>query len=88
MFFLLLCPRCYDVVSSAMVEQGGFVQELSDGRDMWFWRCRHAAEDGQPKALRWSMDDKSGVIFRLGRREAAHLRDMKARGRTPVDMQQ
>jgi hypothetical protein len=29
MFFLLLCPHCYDIVSNAKVEQGGSAQEFA-----------------------------------------------------------
>jgi hypothetical protein len=47
---LLLCPYFRGVVFGAMVEQGGFVQELSGNCDLWSWRRRRAVEDGDPEA--------------------------------------
>jgi hypothetical protein len=33
-----------------MLEQGGFVQELSGSYDLWSWRHRRVVEDGDPEA--------------------------------------
>jgi hypothetical protein len=49
-FILLLCPCCCSVVSVAMVEREGFVEELSGGNDLSVWWRQHAVDYGTPEA--------------------------------------
>jgi hypothetical protein len=49
-FILLLCPYCCGVVSGAMVEQEGFVEEISGGYNLSLWWRRRAVDYGDPEA--------------------------------------
>jgi hypothetical protein len=87
-FVLLLCPRCCGAVSGVMVDQGGFVQELSSNYDLWSWRRRCAGEDGDPEAWKvvhgWRIwRDLSTTSMGGGGSGAG-----KARGRSLVDVPQ
>jgi hypothetical protein len=82
----LLCPRCCGAVSGVMVEQGGFVQELSRNYDLGSWWRRLRLKMATLKNGRWFMDGGSGVISRLRRCDESRVG--KARGRSPVDVPQ
>jgi hypothetical protein len=85
---LLLCPRCCGAASDIIVEQGGFVHELSGNCDLWSWRRRRTAEDGNPEAWKvvrgWRIcHDLSTMLMGGGGSGAG-----KTRGRSPVDVPQ
>jgi hypothetical protein len=87
-FILLICPCCYCTIFNAMVEQRGFVQDLSGRRNLWLWQRSHEIEDGELEALkvvcRWQVWRDLLTMSKGDRRSGAR----KAQGRSLVDMPQ
>jgi hypothetical protein len=67
MSVLQLCPYYCGIVSCSMVVQGGFVQELSSGYDLWLRGASVRLKMATLKHGMWYVDRGSGVISQLHR---------------------